>query len=46
MWSGMQEASLRSSGKVSFLAVYGPDTQANAVPQNDVINAVENVSVR
>lgn len=32
VWSGMQAASLRTSGKVSFLSVYGPDTQANAVP--------------
>lgn len=32
VWSGMQAASLQSSGKVSFLSVYGPDTAANAVP--------------
>lgn len=32
VWSGMQAASLRTSGRVSFLAVFGPDTAANAVP--------------
>lgn len=32
VWSGMQAASLKTSGKVSFLSVYGPDTAANAVP--------------
>ncbi len=32
VWSGMQAASVQSSGKVSFLSVYGPDTAANAVP--------------
>jgi hypothetical protein len=32
VWAGMQAASLQTSGKVSFLAVSGPDTAANAVP--------------
>jgi hypothetical protein len=32
VWAGMQAASLQTSGKVSFLAVYGADTAANAVP--------------
>jgi basic membrane lipoprotein Med (substrate-binding protein (PBP1-ABC) superfamily) len=31
VWAGMQAASLKTSGKVSFLAVSGPDTTANAV---------------
>jgi basic membrane lipoprotein Med (substrate-binding protein (PBP1-ABC) superfamily) len=32
VWSGMQAASGQTSGKVSFLPVLGPDTQADAVP--------------
>jgi hypothetical protein len=32
VWSGMQAASVQTSGKVSFLSVYGPNTAANAVP--------------
>lgn len=32
VWAGMQAASLKTSGKVSFLAVAGPDTVANAIP--------------
>lgn len=32
VWAGMQAASLATSGKVSYLAVAGPDTAANAVP--------------
>ena len=32
VWAGMQAASLKTSGKVSYLAVSGPDTPANAVP--------------
>jgi DNA-binding LacI/PurR family transcriptional regulator len=32
VWAGMQAASLKTSGKVSYLSVYGPDTVANAVP--------------
>jgi hypothetical protein len=31
VWAGMQAASLTTSGKVSFLVVSGPDTEANAV---------------
>jgi basic membrane lipoprotein Med (substrate-binding protein (PBP1-ABC) superfamily) len=31
VWSGMQAASVRTSGKVSFLSVYGPDTPGNAL---------------
>jgi hypothetical protein len=31
VWAGMQAASVKTSGKVSYLAVSGPDTQANAV---------------
>ena len=31
VWAGMQAASLQTSGKVSYLAVAGPDTAANAV---------------
>ncbi|HKT00991.1 MAG TPA: hypothetical protein VJT31_15800 [Rugosimonospora sp.] len=31
VWAGMQAASTKTSGKVSFLSVYGPDTAANAV---------------
>ena len=31
VWAGMQAASLKTSGKVSYLAVAGPDTPANAV---------------
>ena len=30
VWAGMQAASLKTSGKVSYLAVAGPDTAANA----------------
>lgn len=32
VWSGMQAASLSTAGKVSYLAVTGEDTAANAVP--------------
>jgi basic membrane lipoprotein Med (substrate-binding protein (PBP1-ABC) superfamily) len=32
VWSGMQAASLATSGKVSYLAVTGDDTAANAIP--------------
>jgi hypothetical protein len=32
VWAGMQAASLKTSGKVSYLSVYGPDTVANAEP--------------
>jgi basic membrane lipoprotein Med (substrate-binding protein (PBP1-ABC) superfamily) len=31
VWAGMQAASLKTSGKVSYLAVSGADTAANAV---------------
>lgn len=30
VWAGMQDASLKTLRKVSYLAVSGPDTQANA----------------
>jgi hypothetical protein len=30
VWAGMQDASLKTSRKVSYLAVSGPDTEANA----------------
>jgi hypothetical protein len=32
VWAGMRAASLKTSGKVSFLAVDGPATAENAVP--------------
>ncbi|GAA1722963.1 hypothetical protein GCM10009765_83680 [Fodinicola feengrottensis] len=32
VWAGMQKASLTTHAKVQFLAAYGPQTEANAVP--------------
>ena len=32
VWSGMQDASLATRAKVSYLAVSGPDTAGNALP--------------
>ena len=32
VWAGMQSASVRTRTKVSYLAVYGDDSVANAVP--------------
>jgi basic membrane lipoprotein Med (substrate-binding protein (PBP1-ABC) superfamily) len=32
VWAGMQSASIRTRAKVSYLAVYGGDSRANAVP--------------
>lgn len=37
VWSGMQAASSATSGKVSYLAVTGDDTAANAVPYVDTL---------
>jgi hypothetical protein len=37
VWSGMESASLRTRAKVSYLAVVGEDSAANAVPFLDTL---------